>query len=85
MLLLEVWTWLTPLLAGIGGLLVGGIVGFFVSRKVFNNYLEKHPPITRDMVEAMMSQMGRKPSVKQVNAVMATIAPNAKNSNKNKK
>ena len=85
MLLLEVWTWLTPLLAGIGGLLVGGIVGFFVSRKVFNNYLEKHPPITRDMVEAMMSQMGRKPSVKQVNAVMATIAPNAKSTNKSKK
>lgn len=57
----------------VGVLLVGGIVGFFISRKVFQRYLEKNPPITENMIRAMMSQMGRKPSEKQVKQVMASM------------
>ena len=57
----------------IGCILVGGVVGFFISRKVFKNYLEKNPPINENMIRAMMSQMGRKPSEKQVKQVMAAM------------
>ena len=57
----------------IGCLLVGGVAGFFISRKVFKNYLEKNPPINENMIRAMMSQMGRKPSEKQVKQVMAAM------------
>ena len=44
-ILLSVWTWLTPLLVGLGCLLVGGIVGFFLARRFFTRYLEKNPPV----------------------------------------
>lgn len=57
----------------IGCILVGGVAGFFISRKVFKNYLEKNPPINENMIRAMMSQMGRKPSEKQVRQVMAAM------------
>jgi uncharacterized protein YneF (UPF0154 family) len=57
----------------VGTLIVGLVVGFFVSRLVFKNYLEKNPPITENMIRAMMSQMGRKPSEKQVRQVMASM------------
>ena len=57
----------------IGCILVGGVAGFFISRKVFKNYLEKNPPINENMIRAMMSQMGRTPSEKQVRSVMAAM------------
>ena len=57
----------------IGCILVGGVAGFFISRKVFKNYLQKNPPINENMIRAMMSQMGRKPSEKQVKQVMAAM------------
>ena len=65
--------WYYVLLIGIGALLLGGILGFIISRKVFKNYLEKNPPINENMIRAMMSQMGRKPSEKQVKQVMAAM------------
>jgi uncharacterized protein YneF (UPF0154 family) len=54
-------------------LLVGGIAGFFLSQRYFKKYLEKNPPINEDMIRAMMSQMGRKPSEKQVRQVMQSM------------
>ncbi|XFA99801.1 YneF family protein [Candidatus Izemoplasma sp. B36] len=54
-------------------LLVGGVVGFFLSRNYFKKYLEKNPPINENMIRAMMSQMGRKPSEKQVRQVMQSM------------
>ncbi len=54
-------------------LLVGGVVGFFLSRTYFKKYLEKNPPINENMIRAMMSQMGRKPSEKQVRQVMQSM------------
>mgnify|MGYP002508585297 CR=1 FL=1 len=65
------WLWFSLILVGV--LLVGGVVGFFISRKVFKNYLEKNPPINENMIRAMMTQMGRKPSEKQVKQVMAAM------------
>ena len=65
--------WYYVLLIGIGALLIGAVAGFFISRYVFKRYLEKNPPINENMIRAMMSQMGRKPSEKQVKQVMKAM------------
>lgn len=57
----------------IGALLIGAIIGFFVSRKVFSNYLKKNPPINERMIRDMMTQMGRTPSEKQVRQIMQSM------------
>lgn len=57
----------------LGVLLVGGAAGFLISRKVFQNYLEKNPPVNEKMIRVMMQQMGRTPSEKQVRQVMASM------------
>ena len=57
----------------LGVLIAGAVVGFIVSRKVFKNYLKKNPPVKENMIRAMMSQMGRKPSEKQVKQVMKAM------------
>ena len=36
-------------------------------------YIKDNPPINEKMIEAMMSQMGRKPSKTQVKQVMASM------------
>lgn len=64
--------WLAVVIA-VATLLVGAIAGFFISRFVFKRYLKKHPPINENMIRAMMSQMGRTPSEKQVRAVMKSM------------
>lgn len=68
--------WWGGLIIGIAALLIGAVIGFFVSRYFFARYLKKHPPINENMVRAMMSQMGRTPSEKQVRAVMRSIEEN---------
>ena len=65
-----VWAFILSL---VGVLIVGFVVGFIVARVVFKRYLEKNPPINENMIRAMMSQMGRKPSEKQVRQVMNSM------------
>ena len=65
------WLWFVLII--LGAMLVGAVIGFFVSRVVFKKYLEKNPPINENMIRAMMSQMGRTPSEKQVRSVMAAM------------
>lgn len=55
------------------GLLVGGVIGFFVSKNLMTKYLKKNPPINEEMIKALMLQMGRKPSQKQVNQMMKSM------------
>lgn len=52
------------------GLIVGGVIGFFVARSYMQKYFKKNPPINEQMIKMMMSQMGRTPSQKQVNQMM---------------
>jgi uncharacterized protein len=54
-------------------LLVGGAVGFFLSRAWFKRYLEKNPPVNERMIREMMRQMGRTPSEKQVRQILASM------------
>ena len=56
--------------------LVSFIAGFFVARTVIKKYLDKNPPINENMIRAMMQQMGRTPSEKQVRAVMREMEAN---------
>ena len=55
------------------GLIVGAVIGFFISRTVTKKYLKKNPPINEEMIKAMMTQMGRTPSKKQVNQMMKSM------------
>lgn len=56
-----------------GGLIVGLIAGFFLARAYMKKYLKKNPPINEPMIKAMMTQMGRTPSQKQVNQMMKAM------------
>ena len=55
------------------GILVGAVIGFFIAKKVMTNYLKKNPPINQEMIKALMMQMGRKPSQKQINQMMKSM------------
>ncbi|MGN1353026.1 MAG: YneF family protein [Bacilli bacterium] len=52
------------------GFVAGGVVGFFVSRKVMMKYMKNNPPINEEMIKTLMSGMGRTPTQKQVNQMM---------------
>ena len=71
------------ILAGVGiggqiglvilGIVIGGIAGFVISRKVFQKQLKKNPPINEKMIRALYMQMGRKPSEKDITRVMNSM------------
>ena len=67
--------WIDILLIVIG-LIAGGVGGFFIARSWMKKYLKKNPPINEKMIKAMMMQMGRKPSQKQVNQIMKQMTQN---------
>ncbi|MFH0993089.1 MAG: YneF family protein [bacterium] len=68
--MVELWVFIVVTIVS---LLAGAVIGFFLARKYFKNYLEKNPPVNENMIRAMMSQMGRTPSEKQVRQVMASM------------
>lgn len=51
-------------------LIVGLVGGFFIARQYMVKYLKENPPINEQMLRVMMSQMGRKPSEKQIKQMM---------------
>ena len=55
------------------GLLIGGGLGFFFTRRYFEKQLKEHPPVNEKMIRAMFLQMGRKPSEAQIRAIMRLI------------
>ena len=53
------------------GVAIGvAVATFFITRAVFKKQLEKNPPINEKMILCMLTQMGRKPSEKQVREIM---------------
>ena len=60
------------------GLIVGGVIGFFVAKKYMMKYFKQNPPINEQMIKMMMQQMGRTPSQKQVNQMMNMMNKNFK-------
>ncbi|GEK34455.1 YneF family protein [Kurthia sibirica] len=55
------------------GVIVGLVGGFFIARQYMMKYLKDNPPVNEDMLRMMMTQMGRKPSEKQVRQVMSQM------------
>ena len=51
-------------------LVAGAAIGFFAARQYMMKYLKENPPINEQMLRMMMTQMGRKPSEKQVKQMM---------------
>lgn len=66
----EIWQFIILILVLIIGV---AIATFFITRKIFADQLKKNPPVNEAMIRAMMTQMGRTPSEKQVRAVMASM------------
>jgi uncharacterized protein YneF (UPF0154 family) len=67
---LQVWAYIGTI---VGCLLLGAVIGFFVSRWYFKRQLEKNPPINEKMIRVMFKQMGRTPSEKQVREIMRSV------------
>ena len=67
---IDVWQFILILVFELIGVAVGT---FFITRKIFATQLKKNPPINEKMIRAMMTQMGRTPSEKQVRAVMKSM------------
>lgn len=52
------------------GIVIGAVIGFFLTRLYMMKYLKKNPPINEDMIKTLMQGMGRTASQKQVNQLM---------------
>lgn len=61
------------LLSLVVGLLVGGGLGYYFTRKTFLKQLKENPPINEKMIRAMFMQMGRKPSEAQIRQIMKSM------------
>lgn len=70
MMELQVWLFVVYLLLALLG---GGVAGFFITRYVFKKQLQKNPPVNEKMIRVMLTQMGRKPSEKQVREIMRSM------------
>ncbi len=65
--------WWGVLLIALAALVVGGILGFLITKKLVQKELEKNPPITSSQIRAMYMQMGRKPSESDIKRVMNSM------------
>ena len=59
------WFWIA-----IGALIIGAVAAFFLTKKLFEKQIRENPPINEKMIRVMLTQMGRKPSEKQVREIM---------------
>lgn len=64
------WTSVASLVVG---LLVGGGLGFYFTRRQFEKQMKENPPVSEKMIRAMFMQMGHKPSESQIRAVMKSM------------
>ena len=67
---MEVWQVILYIVLALIG---GAVAGFFISRYFFKRELKKNPPINEKMIRVMLTQMGRKPSEKQVSEIMNSM------------
>ena len=55
------------------GLIIGGGLGFFFTRRYLEKKIKENPPINEKMIRAMFMQMGRKPSEAQIRSIMKSM------------
>ena len=65
--------WWQILLLAIGMLIVGAVIGFFVTRYIFQKQLKENPPVNEKMIRAMFRSMGRTPSEIQIREIMRSM------------
>ncbi|CAC13319.1 conserved hypothetical protein [Mycoplasmopsis pulmonis] len=53
--------------------IIGGVVAFFVTRRLFQKQLKENPPINEKMIRAMFLQMGVKASESRIRQVMRSM------------
>jgi len=58
------------------GMLIGAALGFYFTKKKFEQQLKENPPINEKMIRAMFLQMGRKPSEAQIRQIMKSVNAN---------
>ena len=63
----------TSVLYFVIGLVVGGGLGFFLTRNYMAKQIKENPPINEKMIRAMFMQMGRKPSEAQIRQIMKSM------------
>lgn len=54
----------------LGSLILGGIIGFFITRMIVKKQLKDNPPINEAQIRAMYMSMGRKPSEGDIKKTM---------------
>lgn len=57
---------------------LGMFLGYILAKKYFKKQLRENPPITEAQIRMMYQQMGRKPTEKQVKAIMANFKKSTK-------
>ena len=67
---------------GIALFIIGAVLAFFLTKRMFEKQIKENPPITEKMIRAMFLQMGRKPSEAQIKAVMRSMQQAKKEPNK---
>ena len=55
------------------GMIIGGALGFFFTRRAMEKQIKENPPINEKMIRAMFMQMGRKPSEAQIRQIMKSM------------
>lgn len=66
----EFWASLISLVVG---LVIGGGLGFYFTRRFITKQIKDNPPINEKMIRAMFLQMGRKPSESQIRQIMKSM------------
>jgi len=65
--------WWAGLIIAIGCLVIGGIIGFIITRKIIAKQLKDNPPINENQIRAMYRSMGRKPSEADIKKTMNAV------------
>ncbi len=55
------------------GMIIGGGLGYYFTRRQVEIELKKNPPVSEKMIRAMFLQMGRKPSEAQIRSIMKSM------------
>jgi uncharacterized protein YneF (UPF0154 family) len=67
---------LSSLMYTVVGIIIGAVLGYYLTRKRFEKELKENPPINEKMIRAMFLQMGRKPSEAQIRQIMKSVNQN---------
>ncbi|WP_338973113.1 YneF family protein [Spiroplasma endosymbiont of Panorpa germanica] len=69
------WYWVLILI--ILALVIGGFIGFLITKKIVKKQLKENPPINEAQIRAMYMSMGRKPSESDIKRTMNAVKKGA--------